>query len=85
MVVVDLLYFGIDFSLSFLSHLKSLDKTKSANISYNNVCKYIIKAQISVTTMFANMASQKVQEMVILAEQGSSLFRLDRVPVSVSE
>ena len=52
-----------------------MDKTKNADISYNNVCKYIIKTQISVPTMFANMASQKVQEMVILAEQGNGLFR----------
>ena len=30
---------------------------------------------MSVTMLFANMASQKVQEMVILAEQGNGLFR----------
>ena len=64
-------YWKLLYRLLHVNKLYSL----SANISYNNVCKYIIKAQMSVTMLFANMASQKVQEMVILAEQGNGLFR----------
>ena len=54
-------YWKLLYRLLHVNKLYSL----SANISYNNVCKYSIKAQISVTRMFANMASQKVGNSIV--------------------